>query len=44
MVRLVPFFVLFEHRIQDGQQLAHTGNQRYFFWLFQLQADAYKKS
>lgn len=31
MVRLIPFFVLSEHCIQDGQQFAHTGNQRYFF-------------
>ncbi len=31
MVRLIPFFVFSEHRIQDGQQLAHTGNQRHFF-------------
>lgn len=31
MVRRIPFFVLSEHRIQDGQQLAHTGNQRHFF-------------
>lgn len=31
MVRLIPFFILSEHCIQDGQQFAHTGNQRYFF-------------
>ncbi len=31
MIRFVPFFVLSEHRIQDGQQFAHTGNQRHFF-------------
>ncbi|CAI2518485.1 Uncharacterised protein [Serratia ficaria] len=31
MVGFIPFFVLSEHRIQDGQQLAHTGNQSDFF-------------
>ncbi len=31
MVRLIPFFVLSEHRVQDSQQLAHTGDQRHFF-------------
>lgn len=29
MVRLIPFFVLSEHCIQDGQQFAHIGNQHY---------------
>lgn len=33
MVRLIPFFVLSEHCIQDGKQLTHTGYQRYFFGL-----------
>lgn len=33
MVQLIPFLVLFEHRIQDGQQFAHAGNQGHFFGL-----------
>ncbi len=31
MVRIIPSFVLSEHRIQDGQQFAHTGDQRHLF-------------
>lgn len=31
MVRFIPFFILSEHRIQDGQQFAHTCNQRHLF-------------
>lgn len=31
MVGLIPFFILSDHRVQDGQQFAHTGNQSHFF-------------
>lgn len=31
MVRFIPSFVLSEHRVQDSQQLTHTGNQRHLF-------------
>lgn len=42
MVRLVPFFVLSEHRVQDGQQFAHTGNQRHFFGVFRCKQTCVK--
>lgn len=29
MIRLVPFFVFSEHRIQACEQFTHTGNQRF---------------
>lgn len=31
MIRLIPFFVLSEHCIQDDQQFTHTGNRSHFF-------------
>lgn len=34
MVRVIPFFVLSEHRIQDSQQFSHTGNQRKYLLFF----------
>ncbi|MGW9796979.1 hypothetical protein ACUW9M_005287, partial [Serratia sp. 121840015-2] len=33
MVRFIPPLVFSEHSVNDGQKLAHTGNQRHFFGL-----------